>query len=480
MVVELCGCFFISLKLKKIFNKGPKQHGTAKALNAATAKTVKKGVFGDNGIILAKDLRLTAAKSCEHICLIGPTGSGKSVSTFIPNLLNLDEDSSAVVTDPKGELAEKTAGYLRSRGFEVLILAPERQDTMSWNLLYNCKNEEEVIQMAEIIIANGGAAMEQITGTKGGGAEWLSMGANLFKASMLHEYRNGSKKVSEAVRNLNDKPMEELELMFKKDEYALQYWNVFKQSATSENTAASIRSTVSNNTTAFLNKNTQNLTDHNQLSSIMLREKPTVLFIQYPEEKSAFYAPVFAPIFSQLLSHLKAEKGRHVYFLLDEFANIGRIAGIDNLAATIRSRNMSLTLGIQSTSQLEKNYGKNDATALMENLKTKIFLPGVSGETANFASRLAGTTEMSTLSISSGQKNSTSYSQSATKRDLVSADEVRRMDDGTSLIIIENMNAIQAKQIRYYEDKEMGKRSSIHFDNDEYLSKEGKKTLPRN
>ena len=82
------------------------------------------------------------------------TGTGKPVSTFMANSLNFDEGDSDVVTVPKGDLVEKTEGYLRSQGFEVLILPPESSDAMTWNLLYKCKNEEEVVRMAEIIIAN--------------------------------------------------------------------------------------------------------------------------------------------------------------------------------------------------------------------------------------------------------------------------------------------------------------------------------------
>jgi len=477
LLVELVGLFYLSFKLKNFGSHAPNSYGTAMLLNPKQAKTQKKDVFGNDGVILSKNLRLTGKKSFEHICLIGPTGSGKSASTFIPNLLDLDQNSSAVVTDPKGELAEKTAARLIQRGFQILILAPERKQTMSWNLLANCKDEEEVIQLADLIMANGGAAMEQLTGTKQGGAEWLSMGSNLFKASLLYEYRNGLRTVSEAVRNLNKKPMEELESMFESDDYALEYWNIFKQSATSENTAASIRSTVSNNTAIFLSKNVQKLTNHKQLSSELLRSKPTVLFIQYPEEKSALYAPVFAPIFSQMLSHIKAQNGCPVYFFLDEFANIGRIGGIDNLAATIRSRKMSLLLGIQSIKQLEKNYGRNDAIALMENLKTKIFLPGISGDTAKYASDLAGQTEMKTLSTSYGKNSNTSYSHSTTKRELFSADEIRRMKDETCLLIIENMNPIYDQQMRYYKDKNLIAYSNLHFDNDEYLKKKADTTF---
>ena len=115
---------------------------------------------------------------------------------------------------------------------------------------------------------------------------------------------------------------------------------------------------------------------------------------------------------------------------------------------------MSISLGIQSTNQLKQRYNEA-ANTILDNLKTKAFLPGLSYDSADYASKLMGFKEIKSVSTSFSKSNDNSYSVSAQKRELMTPDEIRRLPDETILIISDNRNAFMDKQNRYYKDKRM-------------------------
>jgi type IV secretion system protein VirD4 len=401
------------------------------------------GFTGNDGLIIGQQFRLSEKKSFEHVVCVGPTGSGKSVSYFIPNLLSLP-NSSVVVSDPKGELFEKTAATSLAQGKKVLVFSPFKENSMKYNPLALCRSISEIRELAQILLANGNAAVESITGTKAGGSEWTNMSTPLLSAFLIFvkDLNPPKNTVTYALNLIIENDLDTLKLlMMDGPEPAQKQFNVFLQSAESEKTASSIKTVLASNLQMFLDPKE-------------LRKQPTVLHIVVPEHKSATMAPLMAPFYTQLLGHLIEDgKGCPVHFLLDEFANIGLIPNIDVIAATCRSRSMSLSLGIQSINQLKQRY--NDAAvSLLDNLKTKFFLPGLAYESAEYASKLVGFREIDTTSTSFGKDN-ISHSVSKQKRELLTPDEVRRLADETALIITDNRNPFIDKQCRYYKNPKM-------------------------
>jgi len=470
VTIVLAAVFGISLMLlsKKLgmgFKKG-KQLGSSKL---ASLKDLKD-ITGDDGVILGKKVRLSANHSYSHILLTGVTGSGKSSSFFIPNLVS-NPESSFVVTDPKLELFRKTAMTNLAQGKRVLVFSPFKKETLKYNPLALCRGETEIRELAQTLLVNGNAAVEATTGQKSGGSEWISMSTPLLSAFLIFVKMLDAPKntISYALNLIIENDLDTLKFMIEDSHpVAEKQFNIFLQSAGSEQTAASIKTVLATNLQMFVDPLIENLTSENEIDPGMLRDRPTVLYVGVPEHRSDFMSPLMAPFYSQLIGRLIEIEGVPVQFYLDEFANIGVINNIDKYLATIRSRSMSISIGIQSINQLKQKYGQETTGTILDNLKTKIILPGSAYETAEYYSKLIGNEEISTYG-SSDSRGKKSFSESKTRRELYSPDEIRRLPDGKVLIVTDNKNPFLDDQDRYYENPRYLELTKKEADVDQYV-----------
>lgn len=431
------------------------------------------GVTGNDGLIIGKSFRLSEKKSFEHFAIFGPTGSGKTVSNFFPNILQFPAHASAVISDPKGELFEKTARHALSQGKNVMIFSPFHSKTMRYNPLALTRNTTEIRELAQILLANGNAAIEELTGSKSsGGSEWTNMATPLLVAFLIfvRDLEEPNNTVDKALELIIENDLETLKILIEDSNPDAQtQMNIFLQSAESEKTASSIKTVLATGLQMFTDPMVKRVTAVNEIHPKALREHPTYLYVMVPEHKSAFMSPLMAPFYTQLFQYLLENgKGAPVHMLLDEFANIGIIPGIGKTLATIRSRRVSITLGIQSVNQLKQRYNE-EANSILDNLKTKAFLPGLSYDSAEYASKMVGFKEVESLSTSYSKKQDNSYSVSKQKRELLSPDEVRRLADETILIITDNRNPFIDKQYRYYNDKKMVQATADEMTVEEFL-----------
>ncbi len=426
-------------------------------------------ISGDDGLIIGKQLRLSHKKSLEHCVCVGPTGSGKTASFFIPNLLSLP-NASMVVSDPKGELFQKTAAENIAQGKNVVVFNPYAENTMKYNPLSLCRDVYEVRELAQVLLANGNASVEAMTGSKAGGSEWINMSIPLLTAFLLFvkDLSPPKNTVAYALQLITENDIETLKflIMDYKDSGNTNIWeqasykqfNIFLQSSESERTAASIKTVLAANLQLFAEPTIENATSENEINPMELRKRPTVLYVNIPEHKSAVLAPLMAPFYTQLMEHLiEGDTSLPVYFMLDEFANIGIIPNIDRALATFRSRNISISLAIQSINQLRQIYGEEKTHSILDNLKTKFVLPGLAFDSANYFSKLCGYKEIVTISKSygNGREKSISFNSTPQKRELVTPGEIRRLEDQTMISIVDNLNPFKDFQYRYYEDDEM-------------------------
>lgn len=396
---------------------------------------------------LAKNLKLTTEKMFEHVALFGPTGSGKSSTYFIPILRTVD-DASFVVTDPKGELINKTGDHLKKKGYIVLHLNLTNPGKIGYSLLKNCRTANDVRKLSESIMGND---------------QWGNISKPLLQTFLFQEWVQNKKNPSlkNVVSELLQAPKtpDELDLFFSgtTDENVRLSYLKFKASLGSDGLVSSIFNTVIERTQVFEYDNLKQIEEKQLFPNRALRERKIALFVSYPEEESEIYQPFLSSFYYQLFNQIKSEGDNGdvpVYFLLDEFANIGKISGLSKLLATIRSRKMGVMMGIQSVSQLESVYGAIDAKTIIENAKTKIGLAGMSGETSQFFSDLCGEEEYVSQSISYGSQNSNvSTSVSASTKKVMPPDEVRRLKTHEVVIIGDNLRPIKDFKNFYYYDR---------------------------
>lgn len=441
---------------------------------------------GEIGFVLSKNVRLKASKSYEHVCILGPTGAGKSTSFFIPCLAEADGTHSFVVTDPKGELCYKTGPYLESKGVRVIKLEPlnPKANNYYYNPLLVAEDNTQIRELSQLILINGAKAVELASGSSGGGSqsEWINMAVPLFTAALAYFKEFGKKKtINEAIDFiLKEDDLSVMESTFQKSKIAINNFRIFKTSSGSEKTLSSIKSVLTSNIQLFLDDKIEEFTktaftmdistgklvvdESKMFDPKLLREKPTALFVCVPEVKSDYMSPLMSVFYSQLLNSNMQYFGEGyktpVLYMLDEFANIGIIPGISKLAATCRSRKMGISIGIQSVEQLTRNYGEQDAHVLLDNLKAKVIFSGLVGESAKYVSDLTGFTTIETVNYSKNQGGgqdfvsnmvgTTSKSKNGVRRETMTPDEVRRLDKDKILIILDNKQPVIDTKNAYY------------------------------
>jgi len=145
-------------------------------------------LLGCDGLVVGyqrfyRPVRLSLRASCEHVAVIGPTGCGKTTSYFVPNLLLLPEGTSAVVTDPKGEIESIVGPVLRERGWETVVfsLANSSQSSV-YNPLSLARDETEISEIADITLLNGYSSSGM-----SGDMQWVNFSQPLWEAALLME-----------------------------------------------------------------------------------------------------------------------------------------------------------------------------------------------------------------------------------------------------------------------------------------------------
>ncbi|MBN1040057.1 type IV secretory system conjugative DNA transfer family protein [Clostridium botulinum] len=423
------------------------------------SKTNIEDIVGDTGLILSKDIQLKEKFNFEGSVTIAPTGSGKTSSFFFPNLLSNNIRGSIIVTDPKGELFKLTSRYQEKIcKRKVLKFSPlEPRTSEKYNLLTSCKDNSDIVELASTLLFNGALSIELSTGKKTGGVEWIQMAEPLLAAALLYaknlEYPfNNIEFAFKLIITLNT---EQLDYLFNSSNNidCINQWNIFKTVSGADRTEGSIKITLASNMKLFIDDRINQIGVENTFNIQKFRKEPTILYVCYPENKAPYLAPFIAPFFGQILNKLidsYEEDSLPITMLFDEFGNIGMLNNMSVNVATIRSRKISMNICLQSITQLFQTYGMANGKAILNNLKTKIILPGLSdSDTTNYLSNLCGNKEITICNTNVNKQNIT-HSYSKTKIKLFEDSELRCLDDDQVLIITSNKQPILSIQNRYY------------------------------
>ncbi|UKS67696.1 type IV secretory system conjugative DNA transfer family protein [Rossellomorea marisflavi] len=403
-------------------------------------------------LLLSQHIKLRQENFFQHALVISATGTGKSASILIPQIQNVDGDVSLVVTDPKAELFRKTYHHLREKGFKPMLLKLDNPEvSLKYNLLGNCRNINDVRKLAESIL---------------GDDEWGRLSQTLLSAFLFRQYHLGGT-ISDVVKDLAEAPMDVYELQLEYftdvDAHSEMAYKQFAKTAGSENTVSSIFVTIQSKMKVFEYDNIIEISKGGNFKIDSLRKEKIALFISYPEEESTIYAPFLASFYYQMFNILKGDKsvdesqsdvsGLPVYFLLDEFANIGKIPTMDNLISTIRSKKMGVEIFLQNIEQLQSLYGQEVAETIVQNTGTRMTMYGNSNKSSKYFSDLSGKREEETLSYSSSDGGGISYSSSVQEKQVISVDEVRRMKEWEIVIIASNLRPIKDDKNYYFRNK---------------------------
>ena len=425
---------------------GSARWGTVKDIEPFTAPK-----FEDN-IILTKTERLMmsnrpknpANARNKNVLIIGGSGSGKTRFWLKPNLLQMH--SSYVVTDPKGSIVIECGHALLKHGYNIKIFNTINfKKSMHYNPFAYIHSEKDILKLVTTLIAN----------TKGDGKAgdefWTKAETLLYCAligyihyeapveeqnfSTLIEFINAMevREDDEDFKNPVDLMFEELKKR-KPDHFAVRQYAKFKLSA--GKTAKSILISCGARLAPFDIQELRELTAYDELQLDTLGDRKTALFIIMSDTDDTFNF-LISMCYTQLFNLLceKADDvygGRlpvHVRCLIDECANIGQIPRLEKLMATIRSREISACLVLQTQSQLKAQY-KDSADTICGNCDSVIFLGGKEKTTLKELSEALGRETIDTLNTGESRGRETSRSTNFQKlgKELMSVDELAVMD----------------------------------------------------
>ena len=420
------------------------------------------------GIILAENNYLPVDKRGNvNVLVVGGSGSGKSASYSIPNAYQML--GSYVFTDPKGELYDRTAGYLREHGYKIKVLNlvhPQFSD--GYNPLMHIGSEIDVDVIANTIVKG--------QKTDGGGSDpfWDDSAEMLLKALIYYlmatrpDEEQNLASCAEMVRAANSNGgsnlLTELMSVLPYDHPARMNYKSIEIAP--EKTYSSILSTLQSKLGKFDSKEIAELTSTDTIDFEEIGSEKTAVYVISSDTHGA-YDFLLTIFFSQMIQQLYDFADNNggklkvpTYFILDEFANIGRIPDFDKKISTSRSRKISFSVILQNLDQLEAIYEKANET-IIGNCDTHVFLGSNSQKTVEYFSKALGEKTISHQSISTNRdkehkKTGTSDSDQIMGRALMTPDELRRMDNDLCIIFEKGIRPVKAKKF-YYFKKPMAK-----------------------
>ena len=448
---------YFKAKNAKKFRQGV-EYGSARWGNAKDIEPYMDSEF-ENNILLTQTERLMMSgrpkqpkyARNKNILVIGGSGSGKTRFFVKPNLMQLH--SSYVVTDPKGTVLIECGKMLKKGKYKIKVLNTINfAKSMHYNPFAYLRSEKDILKLVNTIIVN----------TKGEGQQsgedfWVKAEKLYYTAliayiwyeapeeeqnfAMLIDMIDASeaREDDENFKNAVDLLFDELA---EKDpnHFAVRQYAKYKLAA--GKTAKSILISCGARLAPFDIKELRDLMEYDDLELDTLGEQKTALFVIISDTDATFNF-VVSIMYSQLFNLLcdKADdvyNGRlpvHVRMLLDEFANIGQIPQFEKLIATIRSREISASIILQSKSQLKAIY-KDNSDTIEGNCDTTLFLGGKEKTTLKELEDILGkeTIDLYNTSDTRGTSQSYGLNYQKTGKALMSQDEIAVMDGGKCIM----------------------------------------------
>ncbi|WAM36545.1 type IV secretory system conjugative DNA transfer family protein [Caldicellulosiruptor acetigenus] len=449
-------------------------YGSADWMKMKEAKKVFKFGSEQKGILLGKvngqKIVLPAdTKYNKHIAIFGAPGTGKSRTFARPNIVQIAKmGQSMIITDPKGELFEDMAVWLEKQGYDTKALNLVNIECSDrWNPLDVIQDDLDATVFADVVIRNTQTGVKKA----GGDPFWDRAELNLLKALVLYikETRPPEEQnLGELYRLLATTNMAGLQNMFMSipnDRASKMAYNIFAQASEQVRTGVIIG--LGTRLQVFQNRLVQKMT---QVSDIDLEapKKRKVAYFCITSDTHSAYDFLSSLFFSFLFIKLvnlhdtttdQEIRNREVYFILDEFPNIGEIPDFTKKISTIRSRRLHCAIIFQSISQLENRYPNNQWEEILGSCDTKYFLGCNDTRTAEYISNVLGVKSIHTSSKSrkggfEGLSEIERITQSVGKRQLLTPDEVARLDNKNAIVILRGQKPLMVEKIDISELKE--------------------------
>lgn len=445
-------------------------HGSA---HFASSEEVRRTLGSSVGLIVGRENRrggqLLRYAGQAHLLTIAPTRSGKGVGAIIPNLLTADR--SVLCVDPKGENARVTA-RARAKFGPVYVLDPfgvSGQPSAAFNPLAGLDPDSPDLAEDAALLAD---ALVHDPPGQGGEAHWNEEAKALIGGLILYVVCNEGPEVRtlSTVRELLTASPQEFRVMLEIMQKTTSAGGLVRRAANrhlgkSEREAAGVLSSAQRHT-HFLDSVRINWTmASSDFRFADLKETKATVFLVLPPERLDAYSRWLRLMVAQAIHDLARSPARPaapVLFLLDEFAALGRLEPVERAFGLMAGYGLQLWPILQDMHQLWSTYGKNAGTFVSNAGLVQIFNVA-DVETASWVSKSIGATTMSYqtagTSTSRGamqmfETKSTSTSTHLSRRELMTPDEIMRLDSSLEILLRQGAAPAIAAKVRYYDGPE--------------------------
>ena len=394
--------------------------------------------------------------------ILGGSGTGKSRFFVKPNLLMCN--TSYIVTDPSGELVQACGKMLINHGYKIKVFnLNDMKHSSNYNPFHYLRdyngeiNPNNVIKMINVFMMNTKAE-----GASGGDSFWDDATRLLLSALSFLLIETGTEEEQNFAGVLDlihkakviegkEEEKSELDLIFDQRKEAdpkalsVQYYEEFKQAA--GKTMQSILISTTTKLQYFKLPDVRNLTCTDNIHLEEVDDEYTALFIVIPSSDTTYnflaammYTQLFDTLYDRAINLYKGRLPVHVRFVLDEFANLGKIPEIDKILATCRKFEISIQIILQNLSQLKKMY-KEGWEKFGGNCDTMIYLGGKDQFTNEYVSKELGkeTIDQQSINQTKGKQGSSSYNNAILGRELATIDELSAMDNNDCIVMVRGL-----------------------------------------
>ncbi len=433
------------------------EHGSAKWGDAVTINNKYSDKDKEKNKILTKSTRIgldgRKHRRNLNVLVCGGSGSGKTRFYAKPNIMNAN--TSFITLDCKGEILRDTGSLLEQKGYKIKVLdLINMEKSHCYNPFAYLRDDNDIQRLVTNLFKN--------TTPKGSQSQdpfWDQAAMMLLLALVFYlhyeapEDEQNFPMVMEMIRagevreddDTFNSPLDELFNRLERrnpEHIALKYYRNYRSG--SGKTLKSIQITLVSRLEKFNLDSLAGITQYDELELWKLGEEKTALFAIIPDNDSSFnfiVGMLYTQLFQQLYYQADVVHGGrlpvHVHFVMDEFANVALPDEFEKLLATMRSREISVSIIIQNLAQLKALFEKQ-WESIVGNCDEFLYLGGNEQSTHEYVSKLLGkeTIDTNTYGQSYGRNGNYSTNWQITGRELMTPDEVRMLDNQYALLFI--------------------------------------------
>lgn len=479
------------------------EYGTARFADPSELNRELQDKEPHNNKILSENVRLSLdnqkTKLNSNMLCVGGSSAGKSFRLVLPNAYNLE--GAYVFADPKGELLRKIGNYLQSHGYTIKVLdLIDMAKSDGYNPFAYLRKDEDVVKLITNLIAN--------TTPKGAQPHdpfWEKAEGMYLQAIMLYVWyefpKQGRKANFRGVLELlnkakipeNEEELSELDrLMYALPKEHIARINYEKVRSGANDTVRSIIISANSRLAYLQNENILRILDNDEMDIPALGEgiygnpdRKVALFCEIPDNDKSYnflvgmlYTQIFQELYWLADHKYHGILPVHVGLWMDEFPNVALPDDFLQILSTCRSRGISCNIFIQAIAQLKTMF-KDAWETVQGNCDTFIYLGSNEQGTHEYVSKMLGkkTIDKKTTGETRGRSGSSSRNYDVFGRELLTPDEVRKMDKDACIVFIKGYDPIYDEKYRTWKKEEFKLATAlgdyVHHEDEEFL-KEGK------